>query len=179
MDFKSGHVVYCPRLTTKPLLLESKKGVNGVFLRYRGVEYWYSVGGVPNYGDLKAVDRYKKNLPEIFFASEGNRFRLSDLYGIEFLDFNQINIYGVNVLDGSGSSTNNWMSDFDRGKSRPICVPDECITINNFVDEGVFVSPSISSLEEVKVFNKNSKIVCLGKGSIWVWSEDWFEGNYY
>lgn len=159
---KHMDAVYCPKLSTKPLLAFRKEEVNGVFVRYRNEDYWFTVDGVP-------PSRNLRSLPELFLATEDNKSLLSALYEREFEEDNHCNIYAVNRLESNGSTSKEWLYYF-RGGYYGIDMSQYDYDIETFKEAGVHMSVLPEDLDKAVELNSDCKIISIAVDSIWNWA---------
>lgn len=159
---KHMDAVYCPKLTTKPLLAFCKEGVNGVFVRYRNEDYWFTVDGV-------SPSRNLRSLPELFLATEENKSLLSTLYGREFEEDNHCNIYAVNRLESDGRASREWLYYF-RGGYYDIDMSRYDYDIETFKKVGIYMSVLPEDMDKVVKLNRDCKVISIGIDSIWNWA---------
>ena len=164
--FKDKDAVFCPMLSVKPLIVFTKNSINGVFIKFRGGEYWFTVGGVlrNNSGGFKA-------LPSLFKATEDNQQHLSTIYDMDFESTNQIKIYAVNETNCYGEATNRWLYHF-RGMYCSFDMSDYGDDISAFKKCDILMSPNPSDLEKALSLEPFGKIICIGHDNIHNWANE-------
>ncbi len=160
--FKHMDAVYCPKLSTKPFLIFCKEGVNGVFLRYRNEEHWFTTGGVPSGRDSRSI-------PDIFLATEENKSLLRTLYDLDFEDDNRYNIYAVNELNFDGSVSKHWLYNF-RGRYYTQDIGSYNHSVKSFKELGIYMSVLPEDMSEALKLNSRCKVISMGVDSIWNWA---------
>ena len=166
-DFKSGDKVYCPALSTKPFLVYTKKDINGVFIKYRGKESWFTVNGLL---DLSThISNYEfKSIPSLFLATEETRRILCKLYDMDFKRSVDIPVYAINITF-NGSATDDWVFWSQEGYYDWHSTGESTPSIPTLLHYDIFVSPSTEILKEVDLQGAHSKIICVGHVSIDKW----------
>lgn len=176
-DLQFNDKVYCPALSTKPFLVYKKKDINGVFIKYRGKEYWFTVNGLPDIS-MRLTDFNFKNIPSLFLATEENRIKLSELYDMDFLDDFNIPVYAINVARNgfAGSATNDWIFWSQEGYYDWHSPGDkESPTVDDFLWFDIKVSPHTEVLKALISSGKlnhgpHYTIICIGYHSLTQWS---------
>lgn len=165
MEFKKGDVVYCPTITTKPQLVETKSGVNGVFIYYRGHDFWFTTGGVSPSTTEKTT---MKNIQKLFIANDPNKAALSLLYDMDFEDDGEVRLYAVNQTS-FGDATDEWVFSSQEGYYDTNTVPHSKNFLENLKNHNVIITPHIEDLYDVRNSEMYYKIICVGFGSVWDW----------
>ena len=164
--FKNKDAVFCPALSTKPLMVFTKINSNGVFINFRGNEYWFSNGGVLGTTTTKGL----KTIPSLFLATEDNRQYLSALYDTDFEIHNTVPIYAVNVLSHDGSGSDDWVFPSQEGYYDYHSVKQSENFTKDLLWYDILVTPSLHELEEALESEPvRGKVVCVGNESIWIW----------
>lgn len=179
-EFKKNDKVYCPSLSDKPFLIFRKKDVNGIFIKCRGIDYWFTVNGIPSSNSKFPTP---VSVPIVFLATEENRIRLSEIYSREFREDEVINLYALNVTF-NGSATDDWVFPSQEGYfdyHAPNAKIEGCPTIAELQWYDILVTPHTEELKYIQErFLKshlNTKIICVGKESINNWSNDYVSNN--
>ena len=158
-------VVFCPSLTTKPLLVFTKKDINGVFISFRLEEYWFTDSGV---GVGTPIN--KKSLPLLFSATEDNQKALGTLYDMDFTLDNRVVVYAVNILH-HGSGTDKWLGYTYKDYYHPVEVSEGFKgVIEAKGDSNICLSPMIKDLKDAESSHIDAKIICVGNDDIWNWA---------
>lgn len=174
-EFKTNDKVYCPSLSDKPFLVFRKKNVNGIFIKCRGVDHWFTINGVPS-----SKNSFPSNIsvPVVFLATEENRINLSQIYSREFREDEIINLYALNVIC-NGSATNDWVFPSQEGYydfHAPNSKVEGCPTVAELQWYDILVTPHTEELKYIQErylkFQETTKIICIGKESINNWSND-------
>lgn len=175
-DLKPNDKVYCPALSTKPFLIYTKKDINGVFIKYRGQEYWFTVNGLPD-NSVGSSDYNFRNIPSLFLGTEENRTKLSELYDMDFLDDFKIPLYAINVARNGfgGNATNDWIFWSQEGYYDWHSPNSESPSVEDFLWHEIKVSPHTEVLKELINSGKlnvcpHYTIICIGHDSINNWS---------
>lgn len=163
--FKDKDAVFCPMLSVKPLIVFTKNTINGVFIKFRGGEYWFTVGGVlrNNSGGFKA-------LPSLFKATEDNRQHLSTIYDMDFEFHNTVPVYAVNVLSHDGSGSDYWIFSSQGGRYDYKSVEQSNNFCSTLLHHNILVTPNVYELDDALESEPlRGKVVCVSSESIWDW----------
>ncbi len=171
MIFKALDAVFCPSVSSKALLLYKKDCVNGVFFEYRGREYWYTEGGVPDQVNKNVSFTSKRSLPEIFLATLENRDILNKIYDIDLDICSDIKVYGMNVLDSNGSATDNWVFPSQEGYYDDHSVEKTEGYIRNLLWCDILLSPDPKIFDKIE-YDRPTKVICVGYDNIWYWAKN-------
>ena len=179
-EFKTNDKVYCPSLSDKPFLVFRKNNVNGIFIKCRGVDYWFTINGVPS---SKNTFPTPISVPVVFLATEENRKRLCEIYAREFREDETINLYALNVT-WDGSTTSDWVFPSQEGYydyHTPNAKVEGCPTIAELQWYDILVTSHTEELKYIQErflkFQKSTKIICVGKESINTWSNKYVSDN--
>lgn len=179
-EFKTNDKVYVPSLSDKPFLVFRKKNMNGIFIKCRGIDYWFTIDGVPS---SKNTFPTPISVPVVFLATEENRKRLCEIYAREFREDETINLYALNVT-WDGSATNDWVFPSQEGYydyHTPNAKVEGCPTIAELRWCDILVTPHTEELKYIQErflkFQETTKIICVGKESINNWSNKYVSDN--
>lgn len=171
-EFKTNDKVYCPHLSDKPFLVFRRKDMNGIFIKCRGNDHWFTINGVSS---SKKSFPVHISVPVVFLATEENRKRLSEIYAREFREDETINLYALNATH-DGDPSGDWV--FPSQEGYYDChAPDAKIegspTIAELQHYDILVTPHTEILKDIQNrylrYQINSMIICVGKESINNW----------
>ena len=171
-EFKKNDKVYVPSLSDKPFLVLRQKSVNGIFIKCRGVNHWFTINGVPS---SKNSFPTHISVPAVFLATEENRLNLCKIYAREFREDETINLYALNVTC-NGSATDDWVFPSQEGyydSHAPYANVKGCPSIAEMQRYEILVTPHTEELKYIQErflkFQETTKIICVGKESINNW----------
>lgn len=167
-DFLHNDKVFCPSLSVKPFLAYTKPDSNGIFIKFRGSEYWFTLNGLPS-----AQHNLNKNsartIPSLFPANKEYQIKLSELYSEEFELTTDIPIFAANVLQ-NGVVSNNWVyKDFDGNYDWTDLISDT-ITLDILRSQDIILKPHTEFLKDVRFCSPERLVpVCVAKDCIDNW----------
>lgn len=172
--FVPNDKVYCPGLSTKPFLTYKKTDINGIFICLRGVEYWFTTSGVPQFNP-NSEGYPRVSLPALFKGDEITRLSLCDLYDIEYLEDIDIPLYALNITY-NGSATEDWVFWSQEGYydwHKPYAKLEGAPTVDEMQHYEIIVTPQTKRLLKIQEnhlkYSTHSKIIVVDKQSINKW----------